>query len=113
MRKLAKPGLDPEARLDVKTDARTPVVEDEIRPAHAEETFGVSGLNGSSDDLNLKDAWLVEHARHGDHQAFAVLVRRYEAQTDPRPDAVGPRAGTGPRPGAETFCARLPASRSV
>jgi RNA polymerase sigma-70 factor (ECF subfamily) len=24
------------------------------------------------------DAWLVEHARHGDHQAFAVLVRRYE-----------------------------------
>ena len=28
--------------------------------------------------LNLNDAWLVEHARHGDHQAFAVLVRRYE-----------------------------------
>ena len=29
-------------------------------------------------DLNLNDAWLVEHARHGDHKAFAVLVRRYE-----------------------------------
>ena len=36
------------------------------------------GLDGSSDEVNLNDAWLVEHARHGDHQAFAVLVRRYE-----------------------------------
>ena len=35
-------------------------------------------LDGSSDEVNLNDAWLVEHARHGDHQAFAVLVRRYE-----------------------------------
>jgi len=29
-------------------------------------------------DLNLNDVWLVEHARHGDQQAFALLVRRYE-----------------------------------
>ena len=40
-----------------------------------------SGLRAridGDDVLNLNDAWLVEHARHGDHQAFAVLVRRYE-----------------------------------
>jgi RNA polymerase sigma-70 factor (ECF subfamily) len=30
------------------------------------------------DEAALNDAWLVEHARHGDHEAFAVLVRRYE-----------------------------------
>ena len=34
--------------------------------------------DGLGDEANLNDAWLVEHARHGDHQAFAVLVRRYE-----------------------------------
>src|SRR5208337_4611815 len=30
------------------------------------------------DESSLNDAWLVERARHGDHAAFAVLVRRYE-----------------------------------
>jgi RNA polymerase sigma-70 factor (ECF subfamily) len=40
--------------------------------------LGVTPLDGSRDEVNLNDAWLVEHARHGDHQAFAVLVRRYE-----------------------------------
>jgi RNA polymerase sigma-70 factor (ECF subfamily) len=29
-------------------------------------------------DVNQSDAWLVEHARRGDQQAFALLVRRYE-----------------------------------
>jgi RNA polymerase sigma-70 factor, ECF subfamily len=33
---------------------------------------------GPDDDATLNDAWLVERARHGDHAAFAVLVRRYE-----------------------------------
>ena len=33
---------------------------------------------GSDDEATLNDAWLVERARHGDHTAFAVLVRRYE-----------------------------------
>jgi RNA polymerase sigma-70 factor (ECF subfamily) len=37
-----------------------------------------AGLSGSSDEVNVNDARLVEHARHGDQQAFAVLVRRYE-----------------------------------
>jgi RNA polymerase sigma-70 factor (ECF subfamily) len=30
------------------------------------------------DEADLNDAWLVEGARHRDHHAFAVLVRRYE-----------------------------------
>jgi len=33
---------------------------------------------GPDDEASLGDAWLVERARHGDHAAFAVLVRRYE-----------------------------------
>src|SRR5271165_5648909 len=33
---------------------------------------------GLDDESSLNDAWLVERARHGDHTAFAVLVRRYE-----------------------------------
>src|SRR5437016_8771362 len=78
MRKPAKPGLEPDARIDVENEAYTPVVRDEIGPARAEETFGPSGQDSSGDELNLNDAWLVERARHGDHQAFAVLVRRYE-----------------------------------
>jgi RNA polymerase sigma-70 factor (ECF subfamily) len=78
MRKPAEPGLEPDARIDVETDARTPLVRVEIRPTPAEKPFGASGLGEFSDEQNLNDAWLVEHARHGDHQAFAVLVRRYE-----------------------------------
>jgi RNA polymerase sigma-70 factor (ECF subfamily) len=78
MRKPARPGLEPDARIDVERDARTPVVRGEVRPTGAEETCRTSGPDGSSDEQNLNDAWLVERARHGDHQAFAVLVRRYE-----------------------------------
>jgi len=33
---------------------------------------------GPDDEANLNDAWLVDRARHGDHAAFAILVRRYE-----------------------------------
>jgi RNA polymerase sigma-70 factor, ECF subfamily len=33
---------------------------------------------GLDDGAGFTDAWLVEHARHGDHHAFAALVRRYE-----------------------------------
>jgi RNA polymerase sigma-70 factor, ECF subfamily len=74
MRKPAKPG----PKVDVKTGARAQVVRDETRPARTEGTFGMANQDGSSDEVNLSDAWLVEHARHGDHQAFAVLVQRYE-----------------------------------
>ena len=77
MRKPAKPGLEPDARIDVIPDVRAPVVP---RPhtARVEGTFGAVGPEGQSGDPPLHDAWLVEHARRGDHQAFAVLVRRYE-----------------------------------
>jgi RNA polymerase sigma-70 factor, ECF subfamily len=51
---------------------------DIARPGRPEGNFGRIGLDGASDEVNLNDAWLVEHARHGDHKAFAVLVRRYE-----------------------------------
>jgi RNA polymerase sigma-70 factor, ECF subfamily len=39
---------------------------------------GGTGPDGFSSDVTLHDAWLVELARRGDHEAFAVLVRRYE-----------------------------------
>lgn len=38
----------------------------------------VSSADLGLDESSLNDAWLVERARHGDHAAFAVLVRRYE-----------------------------------
>jgi RNA polymerase sigma-70 factor (ECF subfamily) len=78
MRKPAQPERKPDANTDVARDVHTPVQNAGSRSAHDEATFGASGPDGSGDVLNLNDAWLVEHARHGDHQAFAVLVRRYE-----------------------------------
>ena len=53
-------------------------VRDGGREAYVERKAGVTNRSGPSDEGNLNDAWLVELARHGDHQAFAVLVRRYE-----------------------------------
>jgi RNA polymerase sigma-70 factor, ECF subfamily len=78
MRKPAKPGLEPEARTAVTRDPRTPIPGAGARSPSAEGTFGASDPDGCGDEQHLNDAWLVEHARHGDHQAFAVLVRRYE-----------------------------------
>jgi RNA polymerase sigma-70 factor (ECF subfamily) len=78
MRKPATPGSDPDARLDVIAGASTRELRDDAHPASAEGSFGGTNLGSSSDEVNLNDAWLVEHARHGDHQSFAVLVRRYE-----------------------------------
>src|SRR3984893_3278117 len=78
MRKPATPGPDPDARRDVVAGARTQDARDDTQAAWAEGKFRAASMEGSSDELNLNDAWLVERARHGDHQAFAVLVRRYE-----------------------------------
>jgi RNA polymerase sigma-70 factor (ECF subfamily) len=78
MRKATTPGSDPGARFDVVTVACTNHAQDDGRPARGDGKPGLIDLSGSSDEANLNDAWLVEHARHGDHQAFAVLVRRYE-----------------------------------
>jgi RNA polymerase sigma-70 factor, ECF subfamily len=78
MRKPVEPGLRPDGRIDEKTDGRVPDVRGEVRLTNVEAGPVASGLGGSGDEPNFNDAWLVEHARHGDHQAFAVLVRRYE-----------------------------------
>ena len=78
MQKPAKPGLEPGSRSEVTRDSRTPVQRAGTRSPRAEGTFGASDLESCGDEQHLNDAWLVEHARHGDHQAFAVLVRRYE-----------------------------------
>jgi len=76
MRKPVKP--DPDAGNDDRTDARSLVARDDTRPSRADAKFGLAGPDGSSGEATLNDAWLVEHSRHGDHLAFAVLVRRYE-----------------------------------
>lgn len=78
MEKPATPGIDPDARFDVDTDGCIPAVRAPVRPGPAGEAFGASDGAGPGDESHLHDAWLVERARHGDHQAFAVLVRRYE-----------------------------------
>jgi RNA polymerase sigma-70 factor, ECF subfamily len=78
MRKATTAGTEPDARFDVVTATCTGHKHDDGHPTSRNGTPGLTNLNGSSDDVNLNDAWLVERARHGDHQAFAVLVRRYE-----------------------------------
>jgi RNA polymerase sigma-70 factor (ECF subfamily) len=78
MQEPARSGCGSNARIDVEADGCTPAARVPVRPAHADGTFGASGLESSGEELHLHDAWLVEHARRGDHQAFAVLVRRYE-----------------------------------
>jgi RNA polymerase sigma-70 factor (ECF subfamily) len=71
-------GPDSEAMLGGITGARAQDACDDGHPACGGGTLGVTLPGSLSDEVNLNDAWLVEHARHGDHQAFAVLVRRYE-----------------------------------
>ena len=78
MQMPVNPERKPDVMTDVERDVPIPVNRKGGRPAREEATFGAPGTHGSDDVLNLNDAWLVEHARHGDHQAFAVLVRRYE-----------------------------------
>jgi len=78
MRKPANPGPDPDIRLDVIGGARSPKPRHDDRRVRDEGEPGVTNLDGSADEANLNDAWLVELARRGDHQAFAVLVHRYE-----------------------------------
>lgn len=47
-------------------------------PARPQEPQPPCREVGLDDEATLNDARLVELARHGDHGAFAVLVRRYE-----------------------------------
>jgi RNA polymerase sigma-70 factor (ECF subfamily) len=78
MQKPPKSGLVHDATQDVIKGARTRDADDRVQPSRADESFGGPSSDGSSDEVTKNDAWLVEHARNGDHQAFAVLVRRYE-----------------------------------
>ena len=78
MEKPATPGIVPDARFVRETDGCTPTAEAPARPSPAEGATAVPGPGVAGDETHLHDAWLVERARHGDHQAFAVLVRRYE-----------------------------------
>ncbi len=63
-----------------QTDGCIPAPRIAVRPADANRGLGTGGPDGgrAGDDSHHHDAWLVEHARRGDHQAFAALVRRYE-----------------------------------
>ena len=78
MWKQTIPGHDSDARLGDVSGARTQGACDDDHPACGGGMLGETRPVDLSDEINLNDAWLVEHARHGDHQAFAVLVRRYE-----------------------------------
>jgi RNA polymerase sigma-70 factor (ECF subfamily) len=78
MQKPPKPGLLYDATRHVIKGARTQDATGRVQPSPAGESFGGTSSDGSSDEVTKNDAWLVEHARNGDHQAFAVLVRRYE-----------------------------------
>jgi RNA polymerase sigma-70 factor (ECF subfamily) len=72
MLKPAKPGSD------CVPGRHAAKAHDVANSSCAEEKPGRTGTDPAHDNLNLNDAWLVERARHGDHKAFAVLVRRYE-----------------------------------
>ncbi len=79
MREPAESGADPTSKRASVSTARG----EGARRGEGEARAGAGSLAGSlsgetHDDVNLSDAWLVEHARHGDQQAFALLVRRYE-----------------------------------
>lgn len=78
MWKPTTPRPNSDAAVDLRSGANSEDARDDCREACVEQKAGVTNRSGPSDEGNLNDAWLVELARHGDHQAFAVLVRRYE-----------------------------------
>jgi RNA polymerase sigma-70 factor (ECF subfamily) len=73
MRKPATTGVDPDGRGDVTAGAPG-----ELCIPDGDGKPRANWRNGPDEEVNLNEAWLVEHARHGDHQAFATLVHRYE-----------------------------------
>ncbi len=80
MPKPVNSGLKSDAKLDDRPEMRSQAPRREIGEAHLEggDEHGLTSRDGFSSDVNQSDAWLVEFARRGDHEAFAVLVRRYE-----------------------------------
>jgi RNA polymerase sigma-70 factor (ECF subfamily) len=80
MPKPVKPGLESSGKSDHRAQVRTQASRFDTAEARLEgdgEHAGTS-LDRFGSDVNRSDAWLVELTRHGDHEAFAVLVRRYE-----------------------------------
>jgi RNA polymerase sigma-70 factor (ECF subfamily) len=78
MRKSARPGSNPDVRFNEPDRSLARQARGEVIPTRVKEPNGVVVRKGVDDESALNDAWLVEHARRGDHQAFEVLVRRYE-----------------------------------
>jgi RNA polymerase sigma-70 factor (ECF subfamily) len=73
MRKTGTP--DGGRRKNINTNPQGTVLRGELGLIRDEQHRPEAGW---LDESMLNDAWLVEHTRNGDHQAFAVLVRRYE-----------------------------------
>jgi RNA polymerase sigma-70 factor (ECF subfamily) len=73
MRSFVKPCPDPDDE-----SLRTLFAPNEVSPSRATGQRRARNPDETSDEKLRSDAWLVEHARHGDQQAFAVLVQRYE-----------------------------------
>lgn len=80
MPKAVNPGREPKARSDDRCEMGQRGSRFELGIAQLGENGeqGRTSVDGFGSDVNLNDAWLVELARRGDHEAFAVLVRRYE-----------------------------------
>ena len=78
MQKPATPGPEFHASTDRSATVGVLGAIDNRGLEHAERKVAVTSPGEPSDDAKLNDAWLVERCRYGDHQAFAVLVRRYE-----------------------------------
>jgi RNA polymerase sigma-70 factor (ECF subfamily) len=77
------PDTDTPARGEDPVEAQTTTRAARGRHADGEPTADPGAISppataARDDEAGLNDAWLVERARHGDHAAFAVLVRRYE-----------------------------------
>lgn len=68
----------PHAKFDVPTAGANPRVHHETRPAAEATLMTGPARDRNGDEAEPNDAWLVERARHGCHQAFGVLVKRYE-----------------------------------
>jgi RNA polymerase sigma-70 factor, ECF subfamily len=78
MWKSARIGANSDVGLNEPDRSLAQNARGEVIPTRLKEPNGVVVRNGVDDESTLNDAWLVEHARRGDQQAFEVLVRRYE-----------------------------------
>jgi RNA polymerase sigma-70 factor (ECF subfamily) len=74
MRKPARIGLG----SNVNAGSLGPSRHAESGSGDAGENAGIVKTDPATGDTSPSDAWLVEHARRGDQEAFAALVGRYE-----------------------------------